>query len=85
MVKIRLTRTGAKNNPHYRVVVTDSKTPRDGRYVALLGWYDPRESTGKKFEINVEAARNWLAKGAQPTESARSILKQAGVYAQAAH
>lgn len=80
MVKIRLNRMGAKKNPYYRLVVADSRAPRDGRFIEILGTYDP---TKKPAEIKVdeEKAIAWMQKGAQPTDTVRSILKQQGVMA----
>jgi len=78
-VKIRLRRTGAKKQPSYRVVVADSRAPRDGRFLETLGHYNPRREPP---EIVVDAERTllWLTRGAQPTETARSLLQQAGVW-----
>ncbi|MBQ1906923.1 MAG: 30S ribosomal protein S16 [Firmicutes bacterium] len=77
MVKIRLRRMGAKKNPFYRIVVADSRVQRDGEPIAELGTYntlaDPAE-----INIDVEAAKKWLANGAKPTDTVRAILKKAG-------
>lgn len=79
-VKIRLARVGGKKNPHYRVVVADSRAPRDGRFIEILGRYNPQ--TDPSFiEIDNEKASDWLNKGAQPTEQAKKLLKIAGVIA----
>lgn len=79
-VKIRLARVGGKKNPHYRVVVADSRAPRDGRFIEILGRYNPQ--TDPSFiEINSEKASEWINKGAQPTEQAKKLLKIAGVIA----
>ena len=80
MVKIRLNRMGAKKNPYYRLVVADSRAPRDGRFIEILGTYDP---TKKPAEIKVdeEKAIAWMQKGAQPTDTVRSILKKQGIMA----
>lgn len=75
-VKIRLKRIGAKKNPHYRVVVADARSPRDGRFIEELGNYDPMS---KKFAVDGEKALDWIKKGAQPTETVRSLLKKNGV------
>ena len=78
MVKIRLRRMGAKKTPFYRIVVADSRYPRDGRFIEEIGTYDPnREPSAISF--NEEAAKKWLANGAQPTEVVGKILKAAGV------
>jgi len=78
MVKIRLKRMGAKKAPFYRVVVADSRTPRDGKTLAELGTYDPTKEP-MALKINVEEAKKWLANGAQATETVRSLFKKAGV------
>jgi small subunit ribosomal protein S16 len=75
MLAIRLRRTGTTKRPYYRVVVTDSTAPRDGRFVEVLGHYDPRRSPAV-VKINAERARHWIAKGAQASETVRSLLKQ---------
>jgi len=77
-VKIRLKRTGAKKQPSYRIVVADSRAPRDGRFIEEIGFYNP-QSNPKQLKVDEEAARSWLAKGAQPTDTVRSILKKVGV------
>jgi small subunit ribosomal protein S16 len=77
-VKIRLSRVGGKKNPHYRVVVADSRSPRDGRFIEILGRYNP-QTEPSFIEINNEKASEWLTKGAQPTDQARNLLKIAGV------
>ena len=78
MVKIRLARFGSKKNPHYRVVVADSRSPRDGRSIETLGRYNP-QTNPSTIEINAERAAYWLGVGAQPTGTAARILKIAGV------
>ncbi|CAB1129086.1 ribosomal protein S16 (BS17) [Candidatus Hydrogenisulfobacillus filiaventi] len=78
MVKIRLRRMGAKKHPFYRVVVADAQSPRDGRYIEELGYYDPTKNPAV-VHIDVEKAMRWLSNGAQPTDTARSLLRQAGV------
>ena len=70
-------RMGAKKRPSYRVVVADSRAPRDGKFVDLLGYYDPL-TTPSTVRIDVERAVRWLHNGAQPTETARELLRQAG-------
>ena len=77
-VKIRLRRMGAKKAPFYRIVVADSRYPRDGRFIEEIGYYDP---TKEPSVINVdgEKAKKWIANGAQPTETVKGILKTKGV------
>ncbi len=75
-VKIRLTRVGAKNDITFRVVATDSRSPRGGRYLELLGWYDPRKN-GVNYSLKLDRIDAWLAKGAIPTETVRSLIKKA--------
>lgn len=77
--KIRLRRTGRKRQPSYRIVVADSEAPRDGRFVELIGTYDPRSKT-KPFDVDVELAKSWLAKGATPSETVASLLRKAGCF-----
>jgi small subunit ribosomal protein S16 len=77
-VKIRLKRTGMKKAPSYRVVVADSRSPRDGRIIENIGWYNPRVEPSA-VNINEEKALNWLKNGAQPTESVSILLKRAGI------
>lgn len=77
-VKIRLKRMGQKKAPFYRIVVADSRSPRDGKFIAEIGTYDPtREPSVIKFDE--EAAKKWLATGAQPTETVGKLLKIAGI------
>jgi len=78
MVRIRLRRTGAKNNPAYRVVVADQNSPRDGRFIDTIGHYLPTRQPSV-CEIDEEKARKWLAQGAQPSETVRSLLKKKGI------
>ncbi len=78
MVKIRLRRMGAKKRPFYRVVVADSRYPRDGRFVEEIGYYDPTKNPSV-IKIDAEKAKGWLAKGAQPTDTVKSILKIQGI------
>jgi len=75
-VKIRLKRIGAKNNPAFRIVVTDSRNPRDGRFIEELGTYLPRKKSDK-FTLDLERARYWVSKGAQPSETVASFIKKA--------
>ena len=78
MVKIRLRRMGAKKAPFYRVVVADSRYPRDGRFIEELGTYDPRQNPAA-VNIDVERAHAWIRTGAQPTDTVRDLLKKAGL------
>ena len=78
MVRIRLRRTGAKNNPAYRIVVADQKSPRDGAFIETIGHYLPTRQP-HVVEINAEKARHWLSQGAQPSDTALSLLKQKGI------
>ena len=78
MVKIRLRRMGAKKAPYYRIVVPDSRSPRDGRCIEEIGTYNPltEPATGT---VDVEQAQTWIKNGAQPTDTVRGLLKNAGV------
>ena len=78
MVRIRLRRTGAKNNPTFRLVVADQNSPRDGAFVDTIGYYLPTRQPAV-VEIDEAKAREWLAKGAQPSDTAKSLLKQKGI------
>ncbi len=82
-VSIRLRREGNRNNPVYRVVVADSRSPRDGKFIELLGTYDPKKATDNS-QINVERADYWLGVGARPSETVASIIKKAKKSAAAA-
>ena len=77
-VKIRLARHGAKKRPYYRIVVADSRYPRDGRFIEEIGTYDP-STDPSTFKVDVEAAKKWLANGAQPTEMVGKLFKLAGI------
>ena len=77
-VKIRLRRMGAKKAPFYRVVVADSRFPRDGRFIEEIGYYDPTKEPSE-IRVDEEAAKKWLANGAQPTQTVEKILKNAGI------
>ena len=77
-VKIRLRRMGAKKAPFYRVVVADSRYPRDGRFIEELGYYNPQEDPAV-IKVDTEKAQKWMANGAQPTDTVRALLKKAGV------
>lgn len=76
-VRIRLKRIGAVNDPHFRVVVTDQRSPRNGRFVEEIGTYHPMNK-GTKFKIDLERAKYWISKGAQPSDTVRSFLKKQG-------
>jgi small subunit ribosomal protein S16 len=78
LLRMRLTRMGAKKRPSYRVIVADSRAPRDGRHVEILGYYDPM-TTPSTVRIDVERAVRWLRNGAQPTDRVRILLRHAGV------
>lgn len=78
--RIRLRRVGRKGQAYFRIVVADQRSPRDGRFVAALGHYNPRTNPAV-IEVDAEAVRAWLAKGAMPTDTVRSLLKKAGVFA----
>ncbi len=77
-VKIRLRRMGQKRNPIYRIVVSDSRSPRDGRFIDEIGTYNPNTDPST-FKVDEEAAKKWLANGAQPTEVVGKIFKLAGI------
>lgn len=77
--RIRLKRIGAKKNPYYRVVVADSRCPRDGRFIEEIGHYQP-VANPEVIKIDEERALDWLSKGAQPSDTVRSLLKKAGVW-----
>jgi small subunit ribosomal protein S16 len=77
-VKIRLTRVGATNNPIWRVVAADERSPRDGRFIEVLGHYNPQKDPSA-IELNEERVRDWLARGAQPSNTVKSLLKAKGI------
>ena len=77
-VKIRLRRMGAKKAPFYRIVVADSRYPRDGRFIEEIGYYDPTKNPSV-VKVDAEKAKKWIANGAQPTETVKSLLKKAGI------
>lgn len=77
MVKIRLTRLGDHKSPFYRIIVADSRSPRDGRFIEVLGTYDPHLEDGLK--LDVEKSKEWIKNGAQPTDTVRALLVNAGV------
>jgi small subunit ribosomal protein S16 len=78
MVKIRLRRLGAKKAPFYRIVVADSRYPRDGRFIEEIGTYNPLVEP-VAIQVDADKARQWIKNGAQPTDTVRSILKKSGV------
>ena len=78
MVKIRLKRIGAKKSPFYRVVVADGRSPRDGKFIEEIGYYNPLTEPAE-VKIDAERATDWLKKGAQPTDTVRSLLKKAEI------
>ncbi|MGH7721685.1 MAG: 30S ribosomal protein S16 [Candidatus Dormibacteria bacterium] len=80
MVKIRLKRMGAKKRPVYRLVVADSRSPRDGRFIELLGFYDPLPNPAT-VRIDADRVREWIGKGARPSDAARALLVEQGILA----
>jgi small subunit ribosomal protein S16 len=82
-VKIRMKRVGAKNAPVFRIVVADSRSPRDGKFIEELGTYQPRKK-GEKYTMNLDRAKYWLSKGAQPSETVASFIKKSSKAAAAA-
>ena len=78
MVKMRLTRMGAKKAPFYRVVVADSRYPRDGRFIEEIGYYNPLTEPAE-IKLDADKVKTWLANGAQPTETVRSLLKKSEI------
>ena len=78
MVKIRLKRMGAKKAPFYRIIVADSRSPRDGRFIAQLGTYNPLTNTAT-IKVDEEETLKWLSNGAMPTDTVRNILSKAGI------
>lgn len=77
-VKMRLTRLGDKKNPFYRVVVADSRSPRDGKFIDIVGTYNPKLNPAE-IKIDADKAKDWIAKGAQPTDTVRALLVEAGL------
>jgi len=77
-VRIRLMRFGRKKRPFYRVVVADSHAPRDGKFLDILGYYDPLKEPFE-FKVNEEKVKKWLEKGAEPTETVRALLRKIGI------
>lgn len=77
-VKIRLRRMGAKKAPFYRIVVADSRFPRDGRFIEEIGYYNPMEEPSV-VKVDAEKAKNWISNGAQPTDTVKALFKKHGV------
>ena len=77
-VKMRLRRMGAKKAPFYRVIVADSRCPRDGRFIEEIGYYNPLTEPAE-IKIDAEKAKKWIDNGAQPTETVKSLLKKSGI------
>ena len=77
-VKMRLRRMGAKKAPFYRVIVADSRSPRDGRFIEEIGYYNPMTNPAE-IKIDADKAKKWLGNGAQPTETVKSLLKKSGI------
>jgi small subunit ribosomal protein S16 len=77
-VRIRLKRMGAKKKPFYRIVVADSRYPRDGRFIEEIGYYNPT-TTPTTFEVDAEKVRQWVAKGAKPSDTVKMLLEKAGL------
>jgi small subunit ribosomal protein S16 len=78
MVRIRLRRVGRKKQPYYRIVVADSKSPRDGRFIEVIGHYRPRQAEGG-LDVSAERANHWLDNGALPSDTVRSLLRRVGL------
>jgi small subunit ribosomal protein S16 len=78
LVKIRLTRLGAHKKPFYRLIVADSRERRDGPFIDVLGTYDPLKEPSE-IKVDIEKARLWLSKGAQPTDTAKRLMQKAGL------
>ena len=79
-LKIRLTRLGDKGNPFYRIVVAENRSPRDGKFIQILGTYDPKAANKDDgIKIDRDIAMDWIAKGATPTDTARMVLEKAGI------
>lgn len=75
MVRIRMRRDGAKNSPYYRIVVADGRSPRDGKFIELIGTYDPKKE-GVNYKIDLDRAEYWIKNGAKPSETVASIIKK---------
>jgi small subunit ribosomal protein S16 len=79
--RIRLRRVGRKKLPLYRIVVADQESPRDGRFIEIIGTYNPKGTTAaEKIQVDADKARQWIRQGATPSETVQSLLKQAGVF-----
>ena len=76
-VAIRMRQEGTKNRPFFRIVVTDSRSPRDGRFIETIGTYEPLQEGADNYKVDLEKAEDWIAKGAQPSDTVKSILKKA--------
>lgn len=79
-VRMRLRRVGRKRQPSFRIVVADGESPRDGRFVELIGKYDPRAKADKQIDVDLAKAREWLKKGATPSDTVASLLRKAGCF-----
>ncbi len=79
-VKIRLKRMGAKRRPYYRIVVAESTAPRDGKTIDELGYYHPVEAEDRQFKIDADRVKEWLSKGAQPSDTVKSLLNKHQIY-----
>ena len=79
MVKIRLRRVGRKNAPFYRILIADSQSPRDGKFIEIIGQYAPRQNNEGSLQVDEARANHWLNLGAQPTDTVRLLLRRAGV------
>ena len=77
-IRIRLMRRGRRNRPFYRVVVAEASAPRDGKFIEILGYYDPVKEP-YEFKVDPEKVKKWLSRGAQPTETVRALLKRSGL------
>lgn len=76
-VRIRLKRVGSRNDPVFRIVVADNRSPRDGKCIEELGTYDPKKKTETNFTVNLDRAKYWISKGAQPSDTVASFIKRA--------
>lgn len=79
MVVIRLRRVGSKNNPYYRIVVADRRSPRDGKFIEQIGTYNPHKEKTEKVKVDGDRAKHWIKQGAQPSARVTSFLKELGV------
>ena len=84
MLKIRLTRIGAKKQPYYRIVVAEERSRRDSRFVEILGHYNPRQATSGNATLDMDRVKHWLEKGARPTDTVSSLIKRTSKTAAAA-